>query len=265
MSRPAGEQQGIQSVEVAIRALEAIERLGRPAALSAVASEAGLSPSTTHRYLVSLARVGLVDQSAVTARYDFGPVLRRLGIEAMRRSDDVGVATAYAGALRDAIGHTVNISVWSDCGPTIMRWEHGRYPLPIVARVGSTLPIADSSVGQVFLAYLPRSITTPVLRNQQRHRECSTPAAPALEKMRADVRARGVANTAGAVAPGLIVVAAPSFGPGGVLSVVLGCAIPSRVAHHSVVQDAEHRLSATADALSTQLGGPTWHEFRPSD
>ena len=256
MAKENARQQGIQSVEVAMRVLEAIERLGGPATLSMIAAEAATSPSAAHRYLVSLARVGLVAQDAATARYDLGPAARRLGIEAIRRSDDINAATGHAAALRDATGHTVNISVWADSGPTIVRWEYGRYPLPIMARVGSTLPVVDSSVGRVFLTYLPHSITHAVLRTQQRYHECTTPTAEELAAITADVRERGMSRTDGGLLPGVVVFAAPVFAPGGVLSLVLASVVLARHASPTVLAGVEKHLATAAGGLSAELGGP---------
>lgn len=256
MARDNGQQQGIQSVEVAMRVLEAIERLGARAALSTVAAEAGLGPSTTHRYLVSLVRVGLVAQDAATSLYDLGPAARRLGMEAIRRSDDVNVAMRHAASLRDATGHSVNISVWTDNGPVIVHWEYGRYPLPILSRVGSTLPVVDSSVGQVFLAYLPQAVTQSVVRTQQKHKESSTPAPEELAALTADVLKNGVAKTDGAIIRGLTVLAAPAFGPGGSLSLVLASVVPARFGRPSVLAEVEEQLKQTAHAICTELGGP---------
>jgi len=260
-----GQQQGIQSVEVAMRVLEAIERLGGPAALSAVAAEAGLAASTTHRYLVSLARVGLVAQDPTTGLYDLGSAARRLGIEAVRRSDDVNIATRYAASLRDATGHTVNVSVWADSGPTIVRWEYGRYPLPILTRVGSTLPVVDSSAGRVFLAYLPRAITQSVVRTQHKHGESSTCTPEELAAIVADVRKLGISKTVGAVLPGLIVFAVPVFGPGGVLSLVLAAVVPTRLGRRSVLVEVEQQLKRAGDAVSIELGGPGAAEMREAE
>ena len=257
VGRTEGQQQGVQSVEVAMRAVEALERLGSAAPLSAVAAEAGMSPSTTHRYLVSLARVGLVAQDPRTNFYDLGPAARRLGIEAIRRSDDITLATVHASSLRDSTGHTVNVSVWSDSGPIIVRWEYGRFPLPIMARVGSTLPLVDSSVGRVFLAYLPSLITEPVLQSQQFYEETTTPdpdeLAATLEQVRADL----YSTTVGGVLPGLTVVAAPVLGPGESLALVLAVAVLSRFSQPTTIDHVRATLLDTAEQLSIELGGST--------
>lgn len=72
-------------------------------------------------------------------------VARRVGVEALRRSDEVGPATGHAVALRDRTQRTANMATWSDAGLVIIRWDHGAYPLPVTNRVGSTLPCSTPS------------------------------------------------------------------------------------------------------------------------
>jgi DNA-binding IclR family transcriptional regulator len=253
-SREDGQQQGIQSVETAMRILGAIEGLGGPAGLSKIADVAGLTPSAAHRYLVSLVRSEMVSQDASSGQYNFGAAARRIGIEAVRRTDDVSIATPYASALRDSTGHTVNICVWTDNGPTIVRWEYGQYPLPIVARIGSTLPIADSSVGRVFMAYLPSSVTRQVLQAQRRFGESSDYHEDELLAIVERVRADGLATTTNAVLLGQIVTAAPVFGPDGTLALTLAAVVPSRFASPRVRSTVEAQLRETATRLSADLG-----------
>jgi DNA-binding IclR family transcriptional regulator len=54
-----------------------------------------MSASKVHRYLGSVNRIGLVAQSRSYGLYDMGPSLRRLGIEALRRIDEVGLASEH--------------------------------------------------------------------------------------------------------------------------------------------------------------------------
>ena len=146
--------------------------------LTQLAAASGMGASKVHRYLVSLGRAGLVMQSRSSGLYDMGPSLRRLGMEALRRMDEVGLASEHLPGLRDRTGHAVNLAVWGDHGPVIVRWDYGSYALPITVRVGATLPMLSSSVGRVYLAHLPETLTGPVLRGE---RESGT---------RADVPAR---------------------------------------------------------------------------
>src|ERR1700752_4741229 len=134
-------RQGIQSVEIAMRVLLALERGAGPMTLTQIAEGCGRQASKVHRYLVSLGRVGLVSQSPRSGRYDLGPSLRRLGMEALRRMDEVGLASEYLPGLRDRTRHAVNLAVWGDHGPVVVRWDYGSYALPITVRVGATLPM----------------------------------------------------------------------------------------------------------------------------
>ncbi len=84
--------------------LQAMEEGLGPMSLSQIAAASGMQPNKAHRYLVSLARVGLVAQSPRSGRYDLGPAMRRLGIEALRRMDEVAVVSEYLPALRDRTG-----------------------------------------------------------------------------------------------------------------------------------------------------------------
>jgi DNA-binding IclR family transcriptional regulator len=256
------QQRGIQSVEAAMRVLEAIERLGGAAPLSRVAAQAGIGPSTAHRYLVSLTRTGLVAQNPATGWYDLGPAARRLGLEAVRRVDDVSLAGTAAAALRDATGHTVNVSVWGETGPMIVRWEHGRYPLPIMARVGTPLPLVETSVGRIFLTYVPEALTQPVLRNQQEHQFSTRPAPDVLATILDEVRQSGTSTTVGGVIPGLVVLAAPVFGAGGALSAVLGILLLTGMAAPTTVSAVGRQLTAATDKASIDLGGPTAAQMR---
>src|SRR3954454_1249351 len=86
------DRQGIQSVEVAMRVLTALEEARGPASLSSLAKLAGMPPNKVHRYLVSLVRVSLAEQEQPSGLYTLGSATRRLGIEALRRGDEVSIA-----------------------------------------------------------------------------------------------------------------------------------------------------------------------------
>ncbi|MGY2061807.1 helix-turn-helix domain-containing protein, partial [Nocardia gipuzkoensis] len=110
-------------MEIAMTVLQALEGIAGPASLTQLAGLSGMQPSKIHRYLVSLSRIGLISQSPTSGLYDFGPSMRRLGAEALRRMDEVGLASEYLPGLRDRTRHAVNLAVWGDHGPIIVRWD----------------------------------------------------------------------------------------------------------------------------------------------
>jgi len=247
-------RQGIQSVELAMTVVEALERGRGPMSLTQIAHDSGMGPSKAHRYLVSLARVGLVTQSQRSGMYDLGPAARRIGVESLRRMDEVGLVSEHLPALRDRTTHAVNLAVWGDQGPVLVRWEYGSFALPITVRVGATLPLLTSSVGLVYLAYLPGSLTGPVLDNQLAPEARGTPTPAELRRLQEKVRKRGVAETSGGVIPGVTSLAAPVFPAGESLPLVIALALPARLATAGELARIEGELVRTVQQISEDLG-----------
>jgi DNA-binding IclR family transcriptional regulator len=255
---PKGPAQGIKSIEVGSRVLVALEQGRGPMPLSEVAAASGMHPAKVHRYLVSLVRVGLASQSADTGLYDLGPESRALGVEALRRTDAVSIVSSHAVALRDDTGHTVNVAVWSDAGPALVRWDTGAHALPIVVRVGSTLPLLDSAVGVVFFAYLPLSVTTPVLKAQQKDGATRAMSTRDARELAATVRRDGLGRTKNHMILGLAALAAPVFGADGALELVIGLVLPTRLMTAKESRRLGRLLGATAREACKELG------FNPS-
>ncbi len=247
-------RQGIHSIETGSKVLFALEHGRGPMTLSEIAKRGSLHPAKAHRYLVSLVRTGLASQDPNTGLYDLGPAARRLGIEALRRTDAVSTASAHAVELRDETGHTVNVAVWSDDGPTIVRWDTGMHALPLVVRVGSTLPLLDSAVGFVFLGYLPASMTAEVLKRQKRQRETRTLGPKDICEIKDEVRRTGLGSTANRMIFGLAALAAPVFGADGELELVLGLVLPSRMFTAVEAKRLGPLLRSAADRTSHELG-----------
>lgn len=251
---PASVRQGIQSVEIAMRVLSALEEGGGPMSLTQVGAASGMQPSKAHRYLVSLVRIGLASQSPTSSLYNLGPAMRRLGAEALRRMDEVGLTTELLPSLRDHTRHAVNLSVWGDNGPVIVRWEYGSYALPVMVRVGATLPLLGSSAGRVFLAYLPDALTGPVIR-AERARSGEAPLTDGeIRQLRDETRAAGVARTDGAILPGISTVSAPVFTAGDALPLVVTIALPTSQATASALRVSTARLLKATAAMSAELG-----------
>lgn len=252
--RSSDNQQGIKSIEVGSRVLLALEHGRGPMTLSEVARGSDLHPAKAHRYLTSLVRTGLASQDATTGMYDLGPASRHLGVEALRRVDSVRAASAFAVELRDETGHTVNLSVWSEGGPVLVRWDTGTQLLPIVLRLGSTLPMLDSAVGYVFLAHLPESMTADVVRAQQRQGATRPMPASEVEALREEIRQAPFASTRNQMIFGLGALAAPVFGAEGGIELAIGMVLPARGMSAREATRLGKRLRAAADLASRELG-----------
>ncbi|MFG1687855.1 IclR family transcriptional regulator [Nonomuraea sp. NPDC049269] len=252
-SSPSPSRQGIQSVEIAMTVLLAMEQSAGPASLTQIAALSGMQPSKVHRYLVSLSRIGLVSQSPSSGLYDLGPAMRRLGAEALRRMDEVGLASEHLPGLRDRTKHAINLAVWGDHGPMIVRWDYGSYALPITVRVGATLPMLASSIGRVYLTHLPKTLTDPIVRAQDATTD-ERFTDEEIERIKANVRRDGVAITSGGVIPGVTSVAAPVFTTGESLPLAVAIVLPARIATPAVLRTVSSDLLKTTDAMSAELG-----------
>jgi DNA-binding IclR family transcriptional regulator len=246
-------RQGIQSVELAMTVLRALEEGRGPMSLTQLAAASGMGASKVHRYLVSLGRAGLVMQSRSSGLYDMGPSLRRLGMEALRRMDEVSLASEHLPGLRDRTRHAVNLAVWGEHGPVIVRWDYGSYALPITVRVGATLPMLSSSVGRVYLAHLPETLTGPVLRGERESGTHADVSDAEIARIKETVLRDGVALTSGGVIPGVTSAAAPVFTAGS-LPLVVAIALPAREATDEVLAAVTAELRSTTTAMSAELG-----------
>src|SRR6478736_606441 len=142
-------QQGIQSIEVGARLLQALADASRPQMLRDLAAAAQMPPAKAHRYLVSFARMGLVEQQEETGLYDLGSFALELGLSALARLEPVTASGPALAELREETGQTVALAVWANHGATIVRWLGADTPVAASLRVGSVMPLSRSAPGRV--------------------------------------------------------------------------------------------------------------------
>lgn len=214
-------RRGIQSVEIGIRLLAELAAGNGPSSLTALSVRSGLSPSQTHRYLQSLMAAGMAVQQP-SLRYDLGPLAVRIGIAALSRLDAFSHAEARLRAFRDATGHSVAMSVWTDAGPILVRWLAGRAPVMVHLAPGSPMPLLSSATGQVCLSWLSEAELERPLREA---REYGVPA-PDLAELRARVRGLNYAESEVPGLSGVRAVAAPIFDLQGRLQTIAAAFAP---------------------------------------
>jgi DNA-binding IclR family transcriptional regulator len=201
---------GIQSIEVGGRLLRALAESPTALPLKELAGRAGMSMSKAHRYLVSLGRVELVVQHGATGRYDLGALAIALGLAAMGRIDAVRLGLEALPDLRDRTGDTAVLAIWGDRGPTVIRIEEPTRPVSMNVRVGTVLPVANSAIGQMFAAHLPRSVTDPLAAAEGGGTAKAGRRAPRLsDRALAEVRTRGLSRSIAVYFPGVNAMAAP--------------------------------------------------------
>lgn len=258
-SRAAPARQGIQSIEVGARLLDALVTHGAPMMLRDLAAAGGMPPAKAHRYLVSFIRMGLVEQSAGTGHYDLGSFALRLGLASLARLDAVRLATPVLLALRDQVDETVAMAIWGNHGATVVRWEEARRPVTVNLRTGGVLPLLTSATGQVFATWLPQEQTRELLRAelraQARNPRATGPRTPEEAHTLCDgVRKRGLSRVEGGLIPGVAAFSAPVFDHEGRLALALTALGHAGVFDSTWSSPVAAALREAAAGLSRRLG-----------
>ena len=161
-----------------------------------------------HRYLVSLIRVGLVEQDAATGLYDLGGLALELGLVSLGRLDAVKLADETLAALREATEETVALATWGNFGPTYIRLLQSRRPVTINLQIGSVMPMTYTASGLCFAAFLPESETDELLRNelaQNRSEKLDAPQSRSeLQPLIEETRRHGMARMIGHLEPSAV-------------------------------------------------------------
>ncbi len=250
-----------QSLERGLAILSAF-RSGRPLlGVSDLAREVGLSRSTTHRYIATLAALSYLQQDPPTRKYRLGPRVLDLGFSAINSMDLRELAVPHLQALSDETGHTVNMAVLD--GPDILYIERcrtsrqGQRDIDLNLHIGSRLPAYCTSMGKVLLANLPAEALDKVLRQTEFHRRgpntltAKSELVAELERVRRD----GLATNNEELAYGLRSIAAPVFSQDGEVAAAINLAVHrSMVSFDELLARLVTPLQRTAAEISARIG-----------
>ncbi|HZQ80587.1 MAG TPA: IclR family transcriptional regulator [Gaiellaceae bacterium] len=237
-----------QSLERGLAILSAF-RSGRPLlGVSDLAREVGLSRSTTHRYIATLASLGYLDQDPLSRKYRLGPRVLDLGFSAINSMDLREVASPHLQALSDETGHTVNMAVLDGADIVYIdrcrTSQRGQRDIDLNLHIGSRLPAYCTSMGKVLLAGLPDDEQRAVLERvdfAQRGPNTLTARDELLRELE-HVKRAGLAVNNEELAYGLRSIAAPVHAQSGEVTAAINLAV--------------HRTMVSLDALVAHLGPP---------
>lgn len=221
MEAAEGQQRGgVNAVEVAGRLLRLLTEAAGPMRLADIARAAGMPSAKAHRYMVSLGRAGLVEQDAATARYGLGPLLRRAGLAALGRSDDLARAQRVLETVASRSGETAVAVVWGSAGPTHVRLAAARHAAAALMPPGHVCPVTYSASGLVFCAFGDAAQVRPLaLREMAQGRAIGRRGVPLtaadLDRTVAAVRVQGFAATDDEGDTGLTALSLPVMQGGG--------------------------------------------------
>ncbi|PTW56554.1 IclR family transcriptional regulator [Breoghania corrubedonensis] len=179
----------IQSVAIATRFLELLANAEEPLTLGTLAKRAGTGGSTAHRYLQSLVQEGLAAQDPASGHYNLGPTALSIGIAALKRIEPVDVAARHMKSLVEKSPASGGVAIWTDRGPTLVRWYRSAYFTISSLGLGDVLPLDNTACGLMFQAFLPNDHVERARSLQPRHFRGTKPKLAILEEIRRTCRA----------------------------------------------------------------------------
>jgi DNA-binding IclR family transcriptional regulator len=217
----AGERGGVQSVGIAATILKALAAAGGVLPLKHLSAATGMPRAKVHRYLSSLRNAGLITQDPETGHYAIGSAAVTIGLVGLGRLSPIRQLNEALPRLRDRVNETVTAAIWGDTGPTIIAMEESGHVVTMNVRIGSVLPLTTTAIGRIFLAYLPESLTRPLLAAEHAPAKSSPRPARDLAAELGDIRERRLSRAPSALIPGVDAVAAPVFDVRGKLVAVM--------------------------------------------
>jgi IclR family pca regulon transcriptional regulator len=250
-----------QSLERGLSILSSFSAGRQLIGISELSRELGLTRSTTHRYVATLARLGYLHQDPGTRKYALGARVLDLGFTAMNSMELRQIATPHLKRLCDETGHTVNLAILDDVDIVyIDRHRASRRDqdaIDLDLHVGSRLPAYCTSMGKVLLAFLPVAERDEVLEHTtfaRRGPNTLTSRAALLAELER-VRTAGIAVNNEELAYGLRSVAVPVMGADGrAVAAVNLAAHRTMVSLDDLVARIGPLMQRTAAAISAQLG-----------
>ncbi|CAJ0795674.1 HTH-type transcriptional regulator XynR [Ralstonia mannitolilytica] len=257
VAAPERASAGIQSAEIALTVLSAMARTGGAHAVSELGRQLGMPRAKVHRYLVSLERMGFVEQDSASARYRLGTQALQVGLSALSDVDFVREGSNLLPKLAERLNESVFLSVWTNRGPVIVRWEDGGRPVTVNVRVGSVMPLLNSATGQACAAWMPEIQIVPLIDRELRGPGAGKAGLTDWLNCRArwqTVRHEGVARIAGTLVHGIDSVAVPVLDSQGKLAGAITALGLSSVFDSSLEGAPSRLLREAGRALSLRLG-----------
>ncbi len=229
----------MQSVEKALRLLQALDRHGGWLGVRDLARQLETSAPATHSLLKTLQSAGFVETNPDTRQYRLGLAALRLGtgldpLPEMRR-----FARPFIETLAAKSDETIVVLAWQHDHAVVVDWIQADHALAVTHRHGVIAHPIGYASGRVLLAYLERSMQERYARNEDYAKlGANSPRNPAeLLALLAQVAGDGFAVTENVGDSHVAAVGAPVFDASGRILFAIGCSAPltrlspARLAH----------------------------------
>lgn len=145
----------VQSLTRGLSLLEALATAESGLSLTDLARKVELAPSTAHRLLATLEKMGYVYQGGDLARWYVGLQAFTVGSSFLANRDFVAQSHPYLRRLMEQSGETANLGILDGTEAVFIDQVQCRETMRTIVKLGSRVPLHASGVGKAIFAALP--------------------------------------------------------------------------------------------------------------
>ncbi|TMH35541.1 MAG: winged helix-turn-helix transcriptional regulator [Betaproteobacteria bacterium] len=149
---PAGQ---VQSLTRGLSILEALAKAESGLTLTDLAHRVQLAPSTTHRLLATLVRMGYVYHDGDLSLWYVGLQAFAVGSTFLANRDFVAQSHSYMRRLMEQAGETANLAILDGTEAVFIAQVQCHETMRTLVKLGSRVPLHASGVGKAIFAALP--------------------------------------------------------------------------------------------------------------
>jgi DNA-binding IclR family transcriptional regulator len=245
----------IQSVEKALRLLQALDVHGDWIGVRELSRQLGFSPPTTHNLLKTLVAAGFAEPNPATRQYRLGLTAIRLGAGLDPLNSMRLLARPYMERLASEFDETVVVSTWQNEQAVVVDWIQADHPLSVSHNHGIIEHPFVFASGRVLLAHQsPEAQARYAAREDFSSFGANGPKnAAQLRTLLAEVCAQGYAIVDNVNESGVIALGAPVFDAQGRLLLAIGCSAPVSRTTRAQINQVRQRLLALAAEMTRNL------------
>ena len=154
----------VQSLTRGLSLLEALARAEGGLTLTDLAQRVQLAPSTAHRLLATLEKMGYVYQGGELGRWYIGLQAFTVGMSFLANRDFVAQSHPYMRRLMEQSGETANLGILDGTDAVFIDQVQCREMMRTIVKLGSRVPLHASGVGKAIFAALPDEQIDAILK-----------------------------------------------------------------------------------------------------
>jgi DNA-binding IclR family transcriptional regulator len=216
----------------------------------------GLHKSTVSRLLHVLSGKGFLHQNPETKKFHLGASAMALGMAVKKSLETnlVQIAKPYIDGLRNEVGETVTLEVFSGTNTVLAYYAEGPHRINLAGNIGDILAVHAAAGAKAILAFSSSRVRERVLNGRLTRLTPNTITDPALlQKQFQDILRHGISFDKEEHDIGTCAIGAPIFDSSGKPVAGLVIAGPSQRITMDVDSSMAVRLKETALEISRQL------------